>query len=508
MNEFVKHLSKEDQDEVNALENEETLPLKPNPLIEGLSQDQKNALDAILAWLNLYKGVRDENGFFALTGSAGTGKTTLLGVLLKMLPTSFRDSRVCICAPTHKAKKVLKQKTGWRNAETLQALLGMRPDTDLDDFDVNDPKFSIIGDRKIKDYDFVLVDEASMINSSLKTTIEEACRMTGTIVLYIGDTLQLNPVKEYSISLTLTTPIHRYDLTQIMRQNKSNPLIVLLETIRQDIINETSTYKDLIMQKPENMNEKGEGYHAMSDRKAYADKITSAFKSEEFVTNKDHCRHISWTNGSIVETSKWLRTSAYGYVSTLEKGEILLAYKTYSEDDGGTIIVNSDDYIIEDVKDSIISTYAYPLIVNDVKLRCIDTGETSHVYILVRDAENYKNYISVYDTFLQKAKVQRGKAWPRFYKFEGEILIMDEMIYFDALKKKEKIKKKIDYGYGITAHKSQGSTYHTVFVNYKDISNIVVFEKDDKRAAELMKKRLLYVALSRASNEAYLYYNL
>ena len=504
MNEFVKLLSKENQDELEALKNEDTLPLKVDPLYESLSQDQKNGLNAILNWLTTYKQCKNENGFFALTGSAGTGKTTLLGVLLKMLPKSYRDSRVCICAPTHKAKKVIQEKTKWRNSETLQALLGMKLDTNLEDFDVNNPAFSMIGDRKIRDYDLVIIDEGSMVNTDLKTTVEEACRSTGTLVLYVGDTKQLNPVKEYTISPALTTPQHRYDLTQIMRQGKSNPLIVLLDTLRQDIEHETHNYKSLIEQTPENMNDKGEGYHAISDPKVYAAKMSSVFQGEEFKLDKNHCRHISWTNESITSTSSWLRNKVFQYQSTLEVGEILLSYKTIAEKDEA-VIVNSDDYIVEKITDSIISDYEYPLNIHHVTLRGIDTGITTTVDILIRNEENYNNYKSVYNGFLSKAKTQKGKAWVRFYDFKGKVLVIENINYINEWRQKELIKKDIDYGYGITAHKSQGSTYHTVFVNYKDISNIVTFEKSDKRAAELMKKRLLYVALSRASNEAYLF---
>ena len=319
------------------------------------------------------------------------------------------------------------------------------------------------------------------------------------------DTKQLNPVKEYTISPALTTPIHNYNLTQIMRQGKENPLIILLETLRKDIEHETSDYKDLIEQFPENMNERGEGYHAIKDPAAYAAKMSSVFQGEDFKMNKNHCRHISWTNDSITNTSAWLRNKVYKYTSTLEVGEILLSYKTIAEKEE-IVVVNSDDYIVEKITDTIISDYTYPLHVHSVILRGIDTGATTTILLLIRDEENYNNYKSVYNEFLSRAKAQRGKAWVKFYDFKGHVLVIENLSYTNEFRQKELIKKDIDYGYGITAHKSQGSTYHTVFVNYKDISNIVTFEKNDKRAAELMKKRLLYVALSRASNEAYLYY--
>src|SRR5574343_473412 len=104
-----------------------------------LSQDQEKALSAMTEWLNNARGKRDSSIFFALSGYAGTGKTTLLKAFLQSL--KFPSSRVCICAPTHKAKKVLQNKTSWRNAETLQALLGLKLDINLDEFDPNNPAF-------------------------------------------------------------------------------------------------------------------------------------------------------------------------------------------------------------------------------------------------------------------------------------------------------------------------------------------------------------------------------
>ena len=40
---------------------------------------------------------------------------------------------IVVSAPTHKAKKVIKNTTG-KQAETLHALLGLRPDLDLDQY--------------------------------------------------------------------------------------------------------------------------------------------------------------------------------------------------------------------------------------------------------------------------------------------------------------------------------------------------------------------------------------
>ena len=79
----------------------------------------------------------------------------------------------------------------------------------------------------------------------------------------------------------------------------------------------------------------------------------------------------------------------------------------------------------------------------------------------------------------------------RFYEFKNAILILENIFENNQLL----IKKDIDYGYGITIHKSQGSTYNTVFVNGKDINkNLTIIER----------KRLWYVAMSRASKIVYI----
>lgn len=506
MNELVKHLGIEDQEKIKELDLLQDLSLSPKAKVSnGLSDDQNNGMAAILQWLYTFKGSRNENNFFALRGSAGTGKTTLLGQLLKEIDnTKYRSSRICICAPTHKAKKVISVKTGWKNSETLQALLGLKLDVNLDDFDVNNPVFSPQGDRKIKDYDLVLIDESSMINTELYKTIVDCSKQSGAMILFIGDVLQLNPVKEYNISLSLTTPIHSYTLTQIMRQGAGNPLIELLDIVREDIINNTQTYLSVLQGMPNNMNSKGQGYMSTKDSSKFAEILNSTFNSAEAIEDKNYCRYISWTNDSINRTNKYIRNTIFNYQTTLEVGEILLSYKTVIQDED-ILVVNSDDYVIEKVEEIVISDYTYPLQVLLVDLKGIDTGKTTSVCILKRDEQNYKNYQSVYCEELETAKAKRGRAWIKFYKFKSECLVLENMEYINPYTRvKELIKKDIDFGYGITAHKSQGSTYNTVFVNYKDISNIVTFEKNDKVGAEIMKKRLLYVALSRASEKAYI----
>lgn len=475
-------------DELEILSKETTLSLNPNK--NNLSDDQSAALIKLNEWVYSNPKSRDDNNFFRLTGSAGTGKTTLLATFLKDIKYPFNKGRICVCAPTHKAKKIVAEKTNWKNTETLQALLGLKMDVDLENFDINNPQFNPIGDRKIRDYDLVVVDEASMINEDLYITLTDCAKSSSTKVLFVGDTKQLNPVKEYTISLALISPVHGYDLTQIVRQNVGNPLILLLDCLRYDIEHNTYTYLDLIKKTPINFNDKGEGY-AIKEAGEFAKDVSKEFLSEDFKNNQNHCRYISWTNDSISKTNMWIRSNVFSVKDfTCQEGEILLSYKTVMDDDEA-ILTNADDYVITKSQDYLVSDWDFPLKVKLVELEGLDTGRVANVKLLTREEENYKNYVSIFNNQLERAKRIGKKGWGKFYEFKNSILVLENLIQNKQLV----VKKDIDYGYGITIHKSQGSTYNTVFVNGKDIN---------KNINDLERKRLWYVALSRASNKVYI----
>lgn len=455
-----------------------------------LNDDQQLGLDALNDWLYKNLNAKDETLFAKLTGSAGTGKTTLMDSFLKELHHPYRTHRVCICAPTHKAKKVIKQKTGWGNAETLQALLGLKLDTNLDDFDPNNPAFSPIGDRKIKDYSLVIIDESSMINSDLYITICDCARATSTKVLFVGDTKQLNPVKEYSISPSLLTPTFGYNLTKVVRQANTNPLLILLDTIRQDIENGTNLHISYLINNPKQYNEKGEGYETCSGE-IFANHLAEGFKSEEFKTDKNYCRFISWTNNTISLTNKYIREKILACNESLQVGELLLSYKTLAADEF-LVLVNSDDYLVQSIDTG--SDNNYDIKTWSVRVCCVDTDKVSKISVVIPDVKNYERFKEVHFDLLNRAKSSRaGRDWKQFYGFRDAFVLMEPINGTMYGKPYLVAKKDIDYGYGITIHKSQGSTYNTVYVNGKDINR-------NSNDAERLK--LWYVALSRASNKA------
>lgn len=94
-------------------------------------------------------------------------------------------SVIGLAAPTHKAARVLRASTGYATS-TVASDLGLRLNIDLDTFDVNNPPFDPLAEKKIKGYKLYIVDEASMVGSSLRILIERECLAHGVMLIYMG----------------------------------------------------------------------------------------------------------------------------------------------------------------------------------------------------------------------------------------------------------------------------------------------------------------------------------
>lgn len=197
--------------------------LLPTGKIITFNNEQYEGLKKIKHWL------KNGDTFFTLAGYAGTGKTTMIKKILEGY-----HGGVVVSAPTHKAKKVIINKTG-KDGQTLHSLLGLRPDVDLDNFNPNDPKFNPIAPPRITDYNFVIIDEASMINQELYDLILEQVNGGKIKVLFVGDPAQIPPVGEKESVVFNQTTNELHQLTKIERQNDTNPLAFIYDALRNNL---------------------------------------------------------------------------------------------------------------------------------------------------------------------------------------------------------------------------------------------------------------------------------
>jgi len=228
----------------------ENLLETPSGEIITLTDEQVEAVREIKKWLK-----EDNVIFFTLGGVAGSGKTT---VIKKVLDDFFGS--VVVSAPTHKAKKKITQTTG-KMAETLQSICGLRPDVELDSFNPNNPIFNPISKPKFNIIDFLVIDEASMINKSYLELIKKQVVNKNAKILFMGDPAQIPPIGEEISAVFVDKDIRMFWLSTIMRQSFDNPITIVYDHLRKNLEN----YDPIIRET--SLNENNEGIVFMNKRK-------------------------------------------------------------------------------------------------------------------------------------------------------------------------------------------------------------------------------------------------
>jgi exodeoxyribonuclease V alpha subunit len=129
----------------------------------------------------------------AVTGAAGTGKTTILQRIYSILHA--RTKSVVLCAPTGKAAKRIKEATGIP-AVTIHRLLeyphpGERNEKTGAALVSTDPKKDR---RNPLDFKVILADEYAMVNVEVHRNLLDAMPVGGIIRIF-GDANQLQPIE-------------------------------------------------------------------------------------------------------------------------------------------------------------------------------------------------------------------------------------------------------------------------------------------------------------------------
>lgn len=447
------------------------------------NDEQVEGLKKIRHWLKNGKGT-----FFTLAGYAGTGKTT---IIKKILEEYYGG--VVVSAPTHKAKKVIIGTTK-KNGETMHALLGLRPDVMLDDFNPNNPKFNPIALPKITDYNLVVVDEASMINKDLYELIIDQTKNSRTKVLFMGDPAQIPPVGEQeSIVFNQKTNMF-HQLTKIERQNDGNPLINFYTPLRDNLLTIDGGIKRISV-----MNEKNEGITFTVNKKEFRDALMKKFCSEEYKEDTDFVKLIAWKNNTIIASNRIIRGELLGTgIDCVVVDDVLMAYRSVSDERGWkNIIENSADYRVMNKGE--LETNKHGLSGFMVKLReniNFKQFKFKDVFIInINDKNNLNEYAQIHDFHRDNAKNNK-KLWNKYYNFRRDNILMKNIDTYAHGLPREKwsiIAKDLDYGYAITCHKAQGSTYTHVFVMENDINDNWLLKE---------RNQIKYVALTRPSISA------
>jgi exodeoxyribonuclease V alpha subunit len=149
-----------------------------------------------------------------ITGGPGTGKTTLVNAVIRILEA--KGVRILLCAPTGRAAKRMAE-TASREARTIHRLLEFNPRSGQ--FERNE--------QQPLEADLVIVDEVSMVDLPLADHLLRAVPPTCRLVL-VGDVDQLPSVGPGNVlgDLIRSERVDVVRLTEIFRQAEESRIVV------------------------------------------------------------------------------------------------------------------------------------------------------------------------------------------------------------------------------------------------------------------------------------------
>lgn len=469
--------------------------------ILGFTQDQLNAYNELLDFIN--KDYNESDYKRALVGPAGTGKTYLIKALIKNC--NYTYSSIGLSAPTHKACRVLNESIKLPNVKinSLQSDLGLRPNFDVDKFDINNPPFDPKGRIKIGDFKVYIVDESSMINRDLQTFIEKICKTNKCKIIYIGDEYQLPPINEiYSPTLR---GIKTAKLNQIVRQGNDNPVSELLPMLRYDIEHNSTTFLNYISKNKTKFNSDYTKGYCVCNQQEFEQNILVYFNDEKLTKNVDYVKIIAYTNPIVSGWNKYIRQTIIKDCdkSIITQHDLILSYSTLINQFNEAIIKNSEEYIIKD-----IVNYSHPIYGLKgflVRFVAIYGGHVTTPLFIIDHTDRFtiQKYIIISNGLINAAKSAnskiRAQKWRDYFEFKETCLLLTPIFKSDG--KTILYNKSLDYGFSLTTHKAQGSTFDNVFV---DVNNIVFDILGHLRSDLKQVNRTLYTACSRCKNKLYL----
>jgi hypothetical protein len=447
---------------INSQEFIEVSPLESQEeavIVSGLTVSQSQAMEAIINFLK--SGER----YFRLTGYAGTGKSYLIGNLIEYLQQE--NQKFEVATPTNKAAKNLTKLAEERGlsvqVKTIARLLAQQPELDED---TGEELFVSQQEVDLSEYDVIIFDEFSMINSDNFQEIHQAVRLSPrTKIIYVGDGAQLPPVGE-------SMPI-------VLGSNLITASFTLREIVRYE--GEISKVAEKI-RSIDKYNYQLYPYQSTADKslvvcpyQQWLETAVTYFQSSNYREDSDYCRILVWRNRTADALNAHVRKNLWGEgVPPYVTGERLIAkrpvFRTFAQKKSykkWSIVINNSEEC--EVIDS-------PRLLTSKKKK-----------------ENKYDYWEILVMTESKSKVKLKILTDESEKIRQEKL--QELKDKKQWREYTNLNKSYDYmayAYALTTHKAQGSSLDYIFVDVNDF----------RGCSDLQKMQ--YTALTRAKKCAYI----
>ena len=425
------------------------------------------------------------NQIFLLRGYAGTGKTSMISTVVKLL--RYQHIPVVLMAPTGRAAKVLSAYSQyWSSTIHRRIYFALT--------DANGNLVLRLQKNKLKKAVF-LVDEASMIANDrgdvrsggrilLDDLMEFVFSGEDSKLILVGDVAQLPPVG-LNVSPALNTvhlknayhyPVIKYELTQVVRQKKES-----------GILNNATGLRNIMLSKNYQMPYlDDQGYKDV--QRIHGSELADEVQSSYDFIGQDDTVIITRSNKTAYQYNKAIRHQILGRDQELEAGDVLMVVKNnywwLEQASKQGFLANGDTLElmgIHHVEEKFGFRFA------DADIRMIDYEEDKQISVkVILDSlsaegpalsaeDNNKLYYAVLQSYGdiadQKVRKEKVRNDP----------------YFNAVQ--------IKYAYALTCHKTQGGQWHTVFIDQGYI------QPDGYNLDYL---RWMYTAITRATQRLYL----
>ena len=418
------------------------------PPVYNLNAGQKEAADAFMEFL-----LSPEKNFI-ISGAAGVGKTYLMNYIIdntmpryhnmcKLIDMKPLYDDVIMTATTNKAADVLSQSTR-RPTSTVHAFFNL---TVKEDYSTGKTVLKKTTNWRVHENKIIFIDECSMIDTELWKVIQE-----GTLnckVVYVGDHNQLAPIHD-DLSPIYKHPAPFFNLTEPMRNSGQPGLMEVCQQLRETV--ETGIFKPIYLDP---------GVIDWLDDADMMDEIDKHFRVQTHES-----RILVYTNRRVIEYNDHIRNLRQLPVE-YQAGDLLVNNTAFTSS-MRTVPVEAEIEILENHGHSQVPIA--PDVYLDVNLIDFKT-DLEDIHRNIPYPVNREHYEALTKYYAKQ------KNWERFFYLKKQFIDLRPR---DAA----------------TVHKSQGSSYNTVFI---DLGNISTCNFTNQAA------RMLYVAFSRARQRVFLY---
>ena len=456
----------------------------------------KEQQSAIVNAVSFLKTNTDPTQYYVIEGKAGTGKTTIAKEILK----EFEDEQIYVAAVSHKAKGVIKSSFGddtrGKKFFSIAGLLGMKG---INDNDTQTTKFQVGLKVPLLDNPpaLLVIDEASMITEDvLKKIININSSLSRPFqMLFLGDIGQIQPIRDEQSEFYRThkdllnkksdifNSKHKSKLITRVRQGEANPILPYADYFWENSQKENPELNPTQhIVRNNQITDKGSLLFSNSEGEVL-NSVIKAVKNavEKGLTN--HVKIVTYHVNEKTELNQKIHEALFGKDSDYSKGDMLILNSPHDLPDVNATMENSSEIQIKSIQDTDVDEFgvhtlyletngtAYTRTGNEQKDCVIQVVSRNDIGLYNQKLQELASYAK-----RQTNRALKKQAWSDFWEYKGR--------YAD-----------VDFGYAITAHKSQGSTYDIVVVDEKDIMGTTATSNQEK-------SELIYTALTRPRKTA------